>query len=199
MTTAIEVVLFDLGGVLLRLRDPYETFAVELSETEFRDRWLLSPAVRSLECGRLEVQEFADALVAEFDLPYGAAEFLQRFKNWPGGLFASVPDIFVRLPNGLGRALLSNTNAVHWQRPDIGGVLQNQFEHLFLSFRTGHLKPDQSAFEDVLSTLPCEPQAIYFLDDNPLNIEAARRCGMRVALTNGEAELLQNLRKENLY
>jgi len=32
-----------------------------------------------------------------------------------------------------------------------------------------------------------------FLDDNPLNIAAARKCGMQARLTRGFASLIQNL------
>ena len=45
----IKVILFDLGGVLLRLNDPIETFGLQMDQNEFKERWLRSPSVRTFE------------------------------------------------------------------------------------------------------------------------------------------------------
>ena len=53
---------------------------------------------------------------------------------------------------------------------------------------TGRIKPDVDAFEHVLDSLGCPPAQVLFLDDNLLNVEAARSIGMHAARACGPAE-----------
>lgn len=190
---AIRVVLFDLGGVLLQLRDTGPTFGVTGDERDFHRRWILSHAVREFERGAIDFDEFARRVVVELNLPYDAGEFLQRFDSWPGDLFEGVPELLASLAIDYRVALLSNTNAVHWQRDNVAGVLEPLFDHAFLSFRTGLLKPDADAFGQVLNHYNRTPSEILFLDDNPLNIEAAASIGVRACLTRGVDDVRQAL------
>lgn len=189
----IEVVLFDLGGVLLHLRDTGATFGVTENERDFHRRWILSHSVREFERGAIDFDEFAKRVVGELDLPYDAAEFLSRFDSWPGDLYPGVPEMLQELTLDYRVALLSNTNAVHWQRDNVAGVLEPLFDHAFLSFRTGLLKPDAEAFGQVMNHYDCMARAILFLDDNPLNIEAAQAIGIQACLTRGLDDVQQAL------
>ena len=47
-----KVILFDLGGVLLELRDPISTFGLDIDASEFLRTWIMSPSLRALESGR---------------------------------------------------------------------------------------------------------------------------------------------------
>jgi len=187
------IVVLDFGGVLLRLRDPIDTFGIDMHAAEFNRMWLLSSSVRALECGQTDIDEFAVAAVREFALDYGSDEFLRRFELWPDRLFDGVIDLLDAIGRDHRLALLSNTNPVHWNRPDIAAVLEPRFDRLFLSWQTGHLKPDAVAFEDVIDFFGIEPGGALFLDDNPLNIEAAATAGFDARLTRGYDELRYNL------
>ena len=74
----VRVILFDFGGVLLKLRDPVRTFGIGHDRDSFNNTWLMSEAVRALECGQIGIDEFASRAVQEFDLPYSEREFLER-------------------------------------------------------------------------------------------------------------------------
>lgn len=198
MASDIRVILLDLGGVLLELRDPFQTFGLKGNRDQFLERWLLSPSVRELECGRMSPEQFSRAAVTEFELDYDAEEFMNRFRDWPKELFAGVPALLQTLRKRYTVALLSNTNAVHWNRQDIAGVLTPLLDHVYLSYESGLLKPDAHAFDDVASRLRVEPSQIAFFDDNPLNVAAAQNCGMRALLTPGLDSLTSNLSSEEL-
>lgn len=184
-TTGISVILFDLGGVLLHLRDIGSNFAITGDEHKFLRSWLLSPAVRDFERGAIVAEEFGRRIVSEMRLPYDWQEFLQRFDNWPDKLYPGVIAMLDRLAADHRIALLSNTNQVHWEREDIAGLLEPLFHYTFLSFRTGLLKPDRESFEQVSAHFECQLQEILFLDDNPLNVDAANAIGLRAHLTRG--------------
>jgi HAD superfamily hydrolase (TIGR01509 family) len=173
-----RVLLFDMGGVLCRLNDPIETFGLRSSHAEFMQTWLMSPAVRDFESGAIDVDEFAANIVREADLNYDADEFLRRFHAWPDGLYPGTQELLDSIPQRYELAVLSNTNALHWDRADIGGALKDFFGKIFLSFETGLLKPDLQAFEHVLTEFDCDPLQILFFDDNPLNVTAAQNAGL---------------------
>jgi glucose-1-phosphatase len=184
-TTGISVILFDLGGVLLHLRDIGSNFGLSGEERQFHRSWLMSPAVRDFERGAIAAEEFGRRIVSELRLPYDWQDFLQRFDRWPESIYPGVPELLANLASRYNIALLSNTNAVHWGRDDIAGVLEPLFDGIFLSFRTGLLKPDNSSFEQVMRHYDCAADEVLFLDDNPLNIEAATAMGINACLARG--------------
>lgn len=194
MTTRCKVLLFDLGGVLLRLNTPASTFGLELSEEDFLQRWIHSSSVRRFEQGAIDADTFAANIVAEIGLPYDADEFLERFANWPDALYDGILDLLDEIPPGFSRALLSNTNAIHWQRDGVASALEHRFEKVFLSYVTGRLKPDTDSFRHVQEAFSCTPREIVFFDDNPTNVAAATNLGCQGFLTRGIDELRSALK-----
>ncbi len=184
-----KVILFDLGGVLLKLRDPISTFGLQMDESEFLRTWIMSPSVRALESGQIDGEEFAQRMIAEMELPMDWQELLKRFDNWPDGFYPKVIDLMARIPSRYSCAILSNTNAVHWQQVDVPGNFGDRFERYFLSYESGLLKPDQESFLQVIDSYACRSEEILFFDDNPVNVSAAKQAGIRSIRVEGVDEL----------
>ena len=184
MQPEIKVLLFDLGGVLIRPNDPVSTFGMTHSGDQFLKSWILSPAVRDYERGAIEAHEFARRIVTEADLPYTPDEFLQRFDGWPDSVVAGAPELLRAIPGNYRKAILSNTNQRHWGRDELSAPLVPYFDEVFLSFQTGLLKPDAEAFENVVNTMGCRPGEVMFFDDNALNVEGAERFGCKALLVD---------------
>jgi putative hydrolase of the HAD superfamily len=180
------------------LRDARTTFGFDGGDVAFNETWLKSAAVRRFECGDIDRNAFSTLLVRELQLPYGDEEFLRRFEQWPKALYPGITDLLDELPDTVATALLSNTNAVHWNRGDIGNLLRPRLDHLFLSFETGHLKPDGSAFHQLLDYFECSAGQILFVDDNALNITAASQLGISAYLTRGADQLRSRLARERV-
>jgi putative hydrolase of the HAD superfamily len=191
----IEVVVFDLGGVLLQLKDPVTNFGLNFSEAEFLERWLKSPSVREFERGASDAETFGRAIVRELGLAMNWREFLQRFDAWPEQIYPETAVLLDAIPESIGRALLSNTNAAHWGRSDISAALCGGFDKTFLSFRTGLLKPDRAAFAQVTEAYGMPADAFLFFDDNPLNVSAAAAAGMQAVLSKGPGDALRVLQQ----
>ena len=187
----IRVVLFDVGGVLVELNG-METMLGwldgDMTAEEMWVKWLRSHSVRQFETGLMEADEFAVAVTREFGLDIEPARFLESFEGWPLGLYPGVMDMLARVPGRYRRALLSNSNALHWPRlmNDMG--LGAAFEHQFVSHLTAKIKPDRAAFAHVVDTLACSAQQVLFLDDNQLNVDAARIFGMHAERVVGPME-----------
>jgi putative hydrolase of the HAD superfamily len=194
----IKIILFDLGGVLLKLNDPAETFGLEGSDIEFKERWLRSPSVRTFESGKIDTEEFAKRVVSEADLPYDWQEFIERFDSWPGQLYDETIGVLDAIPKEYSRALLSNINALHWGRDEIAGRLAGYLDRTFLSFETGLVKPDREAFELVTGTYKCRPEEVLFLDDTPSSISAAADYGIDAVHTVGITAVRETLAKRGV-
>lgn len=186
-----KVAVFDLGGVLLKLRDPVDTFKVRMPVTLFLERWLKSPAVRDFERGAADAETFAKAVVREMELAMDWQQFLRRFDQWPERIFPETTTLLDSLPEGVLKVLLSNTNAAHWGRDDIGPAISARFHKTFLSFETGLVKPDREAFQQVIDAYALPAHTFLFFDDNPLNVAAAVESGMQAVLCKGPAEALR--------
>ncbi len=192
----LKVLLFDLGGVLLKLNDPVEVFGLQGDVVDFKERWLRSPSVRTFESGVIDTEEFARRIVDEAELPYDWQEFIERFDSWPGELYDETISVLDAIPKTYSRALLSNINALHWGRDQISGILSPYLDRTFLSFQTGFVKPDREAFELVTTTYECRPEHILFFDDTPSSVSAAADLGIQALLASGidsvKRELMQH-------
>ena len=187
----IDVVLFDVGGVLVQLNG-IETLLGWLDNgmtvEQLWVRWLRSTAVREFETGLTDQNQFALAVTQEFDLEIEPSQFLRSFEKWPLGLYPGAMQMLARIPSRYRRALLSNSNALHWPRMVKEMGLGDAFEHRFVSHLTGKIKPDRAAFADVTDSLGCAPDKVLFLDDNRLNTDAAEDFGMHAARVVGPLE-----------
>jgi glucose-1-phosphatase len=186
--TETSVLLFDVGGVLVELSG-VETMLGWLgggiTTDELWRMWLQSKSVREFETGRVAADEFAAGMIEEFRLPVGRQQFLTSFTGWPTGLFPGTLEMLASIPRSYRRAVLSNSNVLHWTRVVDDLQLGPAFDHHFASHLTGRIKPDADAFEHVVTTLNCRPEQVLFLDDNTLNIDAAGHFGMQAVRVRG--------------
>jgi glucose-1-phosphatase len=188
----IRVLLFDVGGVLVELtgvETMLEWLGNQVTEAEMWRRWLQSTWVRQFETGRIDANDFSVGVIAEFGLAIEPQRFLQSFTGWPTGLFPGTLEMLSRIPRRYQRALLSNSNALHWPRVMNDMQLGTAFDRHFVSHLTGRIKPDADAFEHVMDSLGCAPADVLFLDDNALNVEAAQNIGMHAIRVRGTAEV----------
>jgi HAD superfamily hydrolase (TIGR01509 family) len=187
----IRVLLFDVGGVLVQLSGVdtmLEWLGNKVTSVELWRMWLRSESVRQFETGQIDADQFADRVIAEFGLAVQPQVFLESFTGWPSGLYPGTLEMLARIPRSYRRALLSNSNSLHWPRVlnDMG--LGPAFDSHFVSHLTGKIKPDADAFEHVVDSLGCMPGQVLFLDDNSLNVDAAQSFGMHAIRVLGATE-----------
>lgn len=189
-----QIILFDLGGVLVDLADPVTSIGLSMSGDEFWSVWLSSPLVQQFETGQLTASEF----VAKFGVELGfhdADEFDRALRSWHLPLFDGVEVALQDLADSNTIALLSNTNEIHWQHVESQTDVFAGFAKLFLSYETGNAKPHPSAFHDVVEHFDCEPQDIIFFDDNASNVAAAIAEGLRAVQVQGWSNVEQEVAK----
>jgi HAD superfamily hydrolase (TIGR01509 family) len=192
----IDVVLFDLGGVLVELAGIGQMMAWCPQMTDVGtlwQQWLGSRAVRRFETGGATRHAFAADMVAEFGLPVDADVFLAAFSAWPKGVVDGSRELLTELRAHCTIASVSNTNEIHWARVCDDWQLHGLFHHNFPSHLVGALKPDVDYFEHVLEALGTPAARVLFVDDNAINVEAAARLGIVARRATSPAEVRRAL------
>ena len=147
--------------------------------------------VKAYERGQSSLDDFAQRMIETHNLPVGDEDFIDSFRTWPGGLLDGARDLVAGVADHLRSGCFSNTNELHWSVP-CNQEVHTLFDLHFLSYQIGHVKPDAQAYHHVAEALACPPGAIFFIDDNVINVEAARACGFDAHVAKGpeQARLL---------
>jgi haloacid dehalogenase superfamily, subfamily IA, variant 3 with third motif having DD or ED len=193
---AIEVVLFDLGGVLIDFGGvaPMKELAGIETDDELWRRWLTCRWVRRFERGQCSAHEFAVGVVDDWNLSIASGEFLDAFASWPGGPLPGADALLRSVQQVVPAGCLSNTNALHWELHSERWPIFDVFDYRFLSFELGIVKPDRAVFDRVAQLLPAPPGRVLFIDDNVLNVEGAAEAGFVAVQAQGVAQAAQALR-----
>lgn len=193
-----EVVVFDLGGVLVRLGGVpvLRRLLGTDSDEEIWRLWLQSSWVRRYERGHCSTREFAHGMTEEYRLSLSADEFLEAFAGFPLGLYDGAAELVGSL--AVPGACFSNTNELHWTHQRDAWRLREMFQHTFVSHEMGLVKPDPEAFLHVIEALGCPPERVLFLDDNALNVDGARAVGIDAHRADGVDAAREILRERGL-
>jgi len=185
-----DVVLFDLGGVLVDFGgvERMKVLAGITDDDELWHRWLTCRWVREFERGGCSPEEFAAGVVGDWALPVTADEYLADFAGWLGGPLPGAGALVDETTAFVTTGCLSNTNALHWDVgfshwPEIHGLRLR-----FLSYELGAVKPDREIFDRVAAAVDAPRERILFLDDNLVNVEGAREAGFASMRAKGVAE-----------
>lgn len=182
-----EVILFDLGGVLVDWDGT--TPLVRLSQgrltaEEARLFWFNSVWVRRYETGLCTALDFARGALAELQFSLTPEAFLEAFRSWDKGALPGAEDLLRELQPHFQLACLSNNNELHWRNPPLQRLLP-YFNPCLVSFETGLMKPDPAAFVQAIQRIGQPAGHIVFLDDNPECVRAAEACGLRAFQARG--------------
>ncbi len=153
-----------------------------------------------LESGRLGWNEFH----AEFSRRTGTHSDSTTLAQAASDIFTlNVPMLPViaaleraRVPLGI----LSNTCHAHWQHLlDLRwGILPGGFRELVLSYEAGSSKPEPAIFALATKRAGVPPDAIFFADDLPEHVAAARVAGWDAELFTSAARLAHDLADRGL-
>jgi putative hydrolase of the HAD superfamily len=192
---AFDVVLFDLGGVLIDFAGvaPMKELTGIEHDDELWRRWLMCRWVRSFERGDCSADEFAAGMVDDWDLPLEPAAFLAEFRSWPGGPLPGADALVARVRETMPAGCLSNTNSLHWDDHFARWPILDGFDFRFLSFELGIVKPDRELFDRVAELVAAPAGRVLFLDDNALNVEGAIAAGFVAVQVRGVGEAEQAL------
>jgi putative hydrolase of the HAD superfamily len=197
--SSFEVLLFDLGGVLMDFAgfDELGLFLPDSPDrTQIRDRWIRSEAVQRFERGEITADRFATSVIEEMKIELSPSDFLEHFVDWAREPSQETITLLVRLGERFRIAALSNANELH--TPLHRKRFRRVIETFYFSDEIGQVKPDRAIFDHVIQDLGVPPHRIAYFDDTPVNVEAARESGITSFQVDGTDELTSQLRVLNL-
>ena len=185
MTRAnVDALLFDLGGVLIRL-DWDAVFAhwarcSGADPAALRRRFAFDEAYERYERGEIDAARYFEALRSTLGIELDDAQLEAGWNALFAGEVAETARLVAQAAARIPVHLFSNTNAAHhaaWSR-DYARALR-PFRRRFVSSEMGLRKPDRAAFEHVARELGIPPGRILFFDDTEANVAGARAAGLQ--------------------
>src|SRR3954454_8091925 len=130
---AVDVVVFDLGGVLAEFNGAAEMQRMGgISDpAEFWRRWLTSPYVRRFERGQCTPEEFGAGMVSEWGFDLSGEAYLDAFDGWLDDPFPGAAELVAATGERVTIACLSNMNPVHYERSVSKWPMMAHFDHQF--------------------------------------------------------------------
>jgi FMN phosphatase YigB (HAD superfamily) len=195
-----DLVVFDLGGVLVRIAQSWAE-GCRLAGVEVRGEagepatWAQrEPLVVAYEVGRIDRAQYCSELARVSGGLYTAEEVGRIHDAWLIEEFAGLGAVFDALDRaGVASAVLSNTNAAHWdvQFPTNGATPKfptlARVTHPHASHLLGARKPDREIFR-ALEEATGRPGRVLFFDDLGRNVEGARAAGWEAVLIDPLAD-----------
>jgi len=188
----LRALIVDWGGVLTTSLGPtFEQWAAEdgIDYPHYRSVMaeLLGPVgaleaginpIHALERGELEVADFEVQLAARLRRTDGAPVNGKGLVDRMFERFSHAPDMngLVRRGRALGlrTALLSNS----WGNTYPREGWSEMFDQVVISGEVGMRKPELDIYRHTTKLLGIEPTEAVFVDDLPINVQAAVRLGM---------------------
>ncbi|HYV38858.1 MAG TPA: HAD family phosphatase [Gemmataceae bacterium] len=194
----IETIAFDFGKVIgyfdhgraLAKLAPH----TPLSEQQMFAQIFGTDLEYQFESGRISAAEFVRQLRSLCRLRCSEEQITAAVADifWPNDeLCALIPHLKKRYRLVLG----SNTNAIH--APHYRAMFADTLKHfdtLIMSHEIGVCKPERAFYEKLISVAGCPAERCVFVDDMPVNIEAANACGLRGIVYTRFDELRTDLR-----
>jgi glucose-1-phosphatase len=152
------------------------------------------------EAGSLSDEQFYEAFCGAT----GTRPDVTKFHHANADIFmlnASLLPLIANLEDaGISLGILSNTCNSHWKLATDGrySILPQSFKQIVLSYEVGAMKPDPKMFARAIEAAGVSPEQIFYTDDIPGHVEAARRAGIDAVQFTDTDSLTQELLKRGV-
>jgi FMN phosphatase YigB (HAD superfamily) len=174
----IRNVVFDIGGVLVRLR--YERFIRYLGEAGVDmtnlPAWLAQVDLDAHERGEMSGAALLERIAATAPTPLDPVELQQRWLD----MFERSEEMFELAAGLMGEYrvyLLSNIGDLHWTHLDTCYGIGSLGHGACASYQVGAVKPTTAIYRMAESMFALDPVVTVFIDDLSPNVAGARSCG----------------------
>ena len=202
--TPIEVILYDLGNVILpfshhQIAEKLARFSrrEESKDPEAIFSFLFSRekgAVNAYETGKVSSSEFFLLLKERFHLSLSFEDFVPIWND----IFVENHEVSETIRSQKGKwklGLVSNTNALHFDYALSKFPILRIFDRWILSHEVGSKKPDVEIFQKAIEWAGVEPGRILFIDDMKRHVDAARSLGIETIHFASALQLKEELSK----
>lgn len=201
--TAIQWVVFDLGGVLVEVK-PQNIFE-KLSHYSGLPTSQVAQALNQHTPWREDfgVREFSRAEVTdEINRALGTRllenQVIEAINAELGPQIAGTETVVASLKPHVQLACLSNTNSVHWDELYRAYTFMQQLDTALASQSLGCAKPGHEIYRKATTILGAAPHELLFFDDKVENVRAAQELGWNARVCSGTESIIAGLREFRL-
>jgi epoxide hydrolase-like predicted phosphatase len=194
---AIQAVIWDLGGVLVRTEEPNprKRLAARFGMTRNEIEGLVfgGESGDKAQRGEISVGQHWEAIGNKLGLTQGELnDFIAGF--WGGDVLDTTLIDFIRsLRPELKTGLLSNAfSDLRRMLTDVWEIF-DVFDEVIISAEVGLVKPDARIYQLAVSNLGVTPNEAVFIDDFPHNVEGARAVNLQAIHFKSTRQTLDNL------
>lgn len=196
--TAIEWILFDLGGVLLEVEQPrifnHLQTLTNLPAREVEQRLKSASFFRDdFMVKEFSPNEIAGHVNEALGQKLSSHDVVAALNAELGAEIATTADLLPMLRRKAKVGCLSNTNSIHWDKLLQSYRFMEHFDRRFASQMLGCAKPNREIYEKVAANLGTPPRGILFFDDKHENVESAQRLGWNARLYTNHDRLMADL------
>jgi FMN phosphatase YigB (HAD superfamily) len=176
-------IYFDLGNVIVSFdhaRGRRQAAALAgLPEAEVERFFRTADRPRRMETGELAWPDLHAAFVRETGVAVDAESLAHALSDIFSLRIEMLPVVAAIERAGIPLGALSNTCDIHWEHIARSnyGILPGQFAPIVLSHEAAAMKPDPAIYAEATRQAGVPPEDIFFCDDIPAHVEAARAVG----------------------
>ena len=199
MDKAIEVILFDLGNVLVDF--DYTISANRISHFcakspgEIVKLFFGSELVTTFEEGLISPEDFFARVKEALDLKLSYKAFVPIWNEvfYLSAKNRAVFNLVNQLRHSHKVALLSNIDTLHYEYLKKHFPVFGVFHKVFASCELKLVKPHQLIYQKALDGLEASPESVFYIDDRPELVNSARELGIKAVVFKEARQLKADL------
>ena len=193
----IDVVVFDIGGVLLDWSPDY-LYADLIPDEEQRNWFLTEVTTREWNHQQDAGRPWAEAIAELTALHPEHAEWIEAYDTgWlkmVKGLFEDTVAVVTELRElGIPTYALTNFSAEKWEVAKETFPILTEFDGEVVSGVEQTTKPDEKIYRILLERFHLDAARTFYTDDVQYNVDGARAVGLDAELFTGAAQLREQL------
>ena len=201
-TTPVRLVVFDLGGVLVRIargwQDACRLAGVDLAHVDAAAWTRHQELMLRFETGHIDEAAYLAEAPGLVGCGVDAGALVRVFDAWLLGMYPGAPELLDELrARGLKTACLSNTNARHWgllaKRDEYRPL--DRLDYRLASHEIRIMKPNELAYRRTEEATGCWGDQVLFFDDKLENVLAARAVGWRAEVVDRTDDAVPQIRE----
>ncbi|MBU3913765.1 MAG: HAD family phosphatase [Nanoarchaeota archaeon] len=195
MATRIKAIIFDIGGVVIKLRNGqiYTSLCKEFNLDYGEFAKIRKKYHKIVQTGKISFSKYTTFLSR--DLKVDKNKFRRLWLTFTKAILKKeVVRTIIKLKKNYILCTLTNVISVNDTMRNKGNLLHSKFHFKFNSYECGFAKPDIRFYKMVLKKLKILAKEIVFIDDDAKNLVPARKLGMKTILFRDNYQLIKELK-----
>jgi FMN phosphatase YigB (HAD superfamily) len=188
----IDILFLDLGGVVVEVdwRPTLIKLGIhdEAQQNLVRDKLVAWELHHNFEKGHVSEAAFFSGMQEFLKLDLEVPAMIDAWNSLIVRKLPGIEKIFDLYSGKVPIIALSNTNITHHDHMKLHYPIIHRFDQVFTSYDLRERKPDAEIYRIAARKAGVEPGRALFIDDNILNVEAARSVGFHSYQTVNSVE-----------